>query len=375
MALKVVVDASALGDGSAVRGIGAVLRPLIDGLAARSDMELVLLGPVGPRWPEGTEHRPIAMHGPGRWRPWEHLAVSGVAARRVHADVAWFPANLPPLLPPHPFVATVHDVIPLQLGGPGLAADRRRWRTFGRGLRRARAVLCPSWATAHAAHAALGLDPRHTEVIPWGVGEAFTPAGATEGVGFPHLLWVSAFDAHKGLAEACELVATLSTRGLPHHLRLVGPFDEWNRRLVDEIVAGSTRPDLVDVVGWVDDLPAAYRAADAFVVTSRIEGFGLPPVEAQACGTPVVGFASAAVTEVSGPGARLVPWGDLPALADVAQQVLTDPSHSSDLVVAGLANAARYTWHAAVDTYAAALHRAAEHAEPAGRTHDPPATT
>jgi glycosyltransferase involved in cell wall biosynthesis len=357
--VRVVVDGGALGDGSAVRGIGAVLRPLLAGLAQRNDIEIVLLSPPGANVPSGMRSRTLTRRGPGRFAPWEHLLVSGMAARGAKADVAWFPANLPPVLPPRPFVVTVHDAIPLQLPDPGLAKDRRRWRVFGPGIRRADAVLCPSQATADVATDVLRVRPDRTRVVPWGVGQGFVPDGPVGPVGPPHLLWVSAYDAHKGLADACALVAGLAARGLPHRLRLVGPFDAWNRPLVEQVVAASARPDLVDVVGWVDDLAAAYRAADVFVITSRLEGFGLPPVEAQACGTPVVGFASPAVTEVAGPGARLVPLGDLTALVDAAAALVGDPTARAALVAGGLANAARFTWDAAVDAYADALRRAA----------------
>jgi glycosyltransferase involved in cell wall biosynthesis len=355
----VVVDAGAFGDGSAVRGIGSVLRPLLAGLAARDDIELVLLSAPGAPVPDGVDRRTLTPRGPGRFGPWEHLLISGVAARRTRADVAWFPANLPPLLPPRRSVVTVHDLIPLQLTDPGLERDRRRWRVFGHGLRHVDAVLCPSRATADAAAAVLGVREDRLHVVPWGVAPAFQPDGPRAEVGKPHLLWVSAYDAHKGLAEACELVAVLARRGLPHRLRLVGPFDAWNRPLVERAVAASPRPDLVDVVGWVDDLPSVYRAADVFVITSRLEGFGLPPVEAQACGTPVVGFRSPAVDEVAGPGARLVAMGDVEALADATVEMIEDQAARGSLIAHGRANAARFSWAAAVDAYAEAFRRAA----------------
>src|SRR5947209_14635956 len=91
---------------------------------------------------------------------------------------------------------------------------------------------------------------------------------------------------------------------------MTGPNDEWMRGRVDEVLARATRPDRVEVLGFVDDLVDLYRGASALVFTSRAEGFGLPIVEAMACGTPVVAFDNTSIPEVAGDAGVLVPDGE-----------------------------------------------------------------
>ncbi len=82
------------------------------------------------------------------------------------------------------------------------------------------------------------------------------------------------------------------------------------------VVAASPRPDRVEVAGYVDDLAATYRRATALVMTSRCEGFGLPTLEAMACGTPVVSFSNSSLREVVGDGGVLVEDGDIAGMVD-----------------------------------------------------------
>jgi glycosyltransferase involved in cell wall biosynthesis len=98
--------------------------------------------------------------------------------------------------------------------------------------------------------------------------------------------------------------------------------------------------------GYVDDadLPALYSAAAVFVYPSLYEGFGLPPLEAMACGTPVISSNAASLPEVVGDAALLVDPTDTTALAQALHAVLSQPSLHADLRKRGLSQAARFSW-------------------------------
>ncbi len=131
-----------------------------------------------------------------------------------------------------------------------------------------------------------------------------------------------------------------------------GLQDPWTLAQIRGQLAQAPRPDLVEVTGWVEDLVGLYRGAAALLVTSRYEGFGLPALEAMACGVPVLGFANSATAEVAGPGALLVADGDVVALAEAVRSVLTHSELRSELVDRGLAHAAGFRWPVSVAAHA-----------------------
>jgi len=109
-----------------------------------------------------------------------------------------------------------------------------------------------------------------------------------------------------------------------------------------------------------ETLVALFRQADAVVYPSLEEGFGLPALEALACGTPLVTSAGTALGEVAGDAALLVPPTDEAALAAALATVLDDPNATARLRAAGPVRAAGFTWGASVDAHASAYHRAAD---------------
>ncbi len=349
--LTVLIDGYSLADGSQHRGIGTYLRELIRGLAAGPIIEPVILARPG------TEALPVPTIAvkrawPGRLASLEHdLRLPG-DLRRAHADVVHSPALHPPRSSPVPWVQTLHDLTPLTFRDQRLAASRKAWQRRGPRLRRAAAVICNSRATADTAAREMGLETSRLHVIHLGVEARFHPDGPAASLGRPYLLLVAGWGPHKGFAEAMAVVAAVAEAGHPHRLVIAGWQDDWMMARVDEAVAASPRPDRVDVVGYLDDLPALYRGAIVLLMTSRAEGFGLPAVEAMACGTPVVAFANSSLPEVVGPGGVLVPDGDVAAMIAAARHLIEDPAAHREQSERGLARAAAFDWRRAVDAHA-----------------------
>jgi glycosyltransferase involved in cell wall biosynthesis len=189
---------------------------------------------------------------------------------------------------------------------------------------------------------ALGLDRGRISVVPGGVGEAFTPAAdaaaAARALGLerPYVLTVASLVARKNLAALGPAARRLAARGL------------------DLVAAGGGRPQFreematagVRALGHVDDarLPGLYAGAEAFVLASRYEGFGLTCLEAMASGTPVVAADRAALPETCGQAALLVDPEDPEAVAAALERALDDAGLAERLRAAGLARAASLTW-------------------------------
>lgn len=249
---------------------------------------------------------------------------------------------------PVPMVVTVHDLIALRTPG---ALMRRGLRTRLRYMaaQRAARLIAPTSIVADDLMRALQIPSKRIHVIPEAADPVFRPRPASEveavraryGLPEQYLLWVGGLkapDPHKRILQL-----TRARRSLP--LVLVGPNGPWAKKLPGVILTGQV-PD--------DDLAAIYTAAHALVLPSSDEGFGLTPIEALACGTPVVACDVPAVREVVGQRAELTPTDDLDALvraAEAARRPAPEPQ--------------RWSWDDAAEATWGVL-EAAAHA-PAGR--------
>src|SRR3954454_10573858 len=220
-----------------------------------------------------------------------------------------------PLRPRIPTVVTLHDVVPLKRRGEYLRTGMR-FRMRYLAVSRAHAVIVPTQAVAAEAEEHLGLDPARLHVVPEAAAPAFRPheagevAAVRERLGLPddYLLWVGGLERPDPRKRVAEL--SRARRSLP--LVLAGPTSPWVEEL-DGVLLTHALSD--------PDLAAVYAGARALVFPSDDEGYGLPPVEALACGTPVAACDVPALREVLGDRAAWAAADDLDGLVAAAESL------------------------------------------------------
>jgi glycosyltransferase involved in cell wall biosynthesis len=289
-----------------------------------------LLGALRDR--PGLELELLAFGGPGRmssvvrdalWYP------AGLRRRARSADVLHCPTFRGPHDASVPTVLTVHDLAILRAP----QAFPRWHRLYGRAglarvLRSADAVLAVSEFTRDETVELAGVPPERIRVVPNGVDGVFTPDGdRAEG---EYALAVATLEPRKNLARAVD-----AAREAGLELRVVGARG-WGG---------------VEVEGWVGEIPdtelaALYRGARCLVYPSLYEGFGIPVLEAMACGTPVVTSRGTATEEVAGAAAVLVDPLDVVSIADGIRAAI---GRRDELVAAGIARAGGFTWERTAD--------------------------
>ncbi len=334
-------------------GIGYYTEHLVDGLLATRAPgdELVLLSNRAP-----------ATRLAERWAPW--LRVDGGPVRAwwmqtdvpsllvsCGADVAVFPNYIAPLASPCPAIVFVHDVALLRM--PELFTLRKR--VLMTPLLRQSVAVAPLVATVSEASRrelieCLGVEPARIVVLPGAAHPSCRPLAAEEtapvlarhGLRRPYVLTVGTLEPRKNLPTLLEAWDRLGAPAEGLELVVVGGRGWRDAELVNALA--ERRPlGRVRWLGYVSepDLVALYAAARLFVYPSRHEGFGLPVLEAMACGAPVVASDVAALREVAGDAATFAPPGDAGALAAAMAGVLAGPNGARG---AGLARARAFSW-------------------------------
>lgn len=350
-------------------GVGHYLRALVDALVAQGGAEYLLHvwgwrdpGAALARW-DGAVAR-CATRLPIRLADLLHLRLGlPVDAWAAWPDVYHVPdAFGPPTLRAR-LVLTVHDLIPWVL--PEIVPEastahpmRARYLHYAPpSLRRAAAIVAISESTRRDLLERFAVPPERVTVVPYGVDARFrllppaerAPVLARYGLGEqPYLLFVGRIELRKNVARLLDAFARLRRQGLPHRLVLVGSAGnaEPVAALYAKAEALGPAVALLDYVAH-DDLPALYSGAAAFVWPSLYEGFGLPPLEALACGAPVVTSDVASLPEVVGDAALLVDPTSVEAIAAAVERLLGDATLRVTLRARGLERARRFTWAAA----------------------------
>jgi glycosyltransferase involved in cell wall biosynthesis len=264
-------------------------------------------------------------------------------------------AHLLYTLDPRRTLVTVHDLAPLRYPSRGWGPSHLSWIIAWRGLRRAEHIIAVSAFTASELQASSGIRTANVYVVPNAVGGSFRPQSEATikavrsqytGLGTHLLLHVGHTQSRKNLPTLVRALSALRARGFDACLLQVGGVPGHDLRAAIE---ESGLRDRVRFLGAVRDadLIALYSAADVFVFPSLYEGFGLPVLEAMACGTPVVASNAASLPEVVGEAGILVDPGDAQSIADAIARVLSDDGVARDLRAAGLERAKQFTWQRA----------------------------
>lgn len=291
---------------------------------------------------------------------WFEQTLFPAACRALKADVAHVPHWGPPLSSPAPLVVTIHDVIPLVLpeyrGGWQVRAYTALATAASKG---ASLVLADSEASRRdiLKHLELAEDSVRTVYLATGpeYTSRFDPsaddaARARYGLPEAYVLYLGGFDTRKNVrALLAAWTWAGSAIGESYPLVLAGALPKPNGRLFADyraLVQAHDIADSVKFVGAIDeaDKPALYRGAAAFVYPSAYEGFGLPPLEAMACGTPVVTTNNGSIGEVVGDAAFLIDPEDTRKFGAGIITTVIEPSVSDHLRVRGLERAPRFSW-------------------------------
>jgi len=295
-------------------------------IAKRLPFELLIAShaPIHDR--EGLHHSSFIVHPSSLGVLWQQLHLPKIAG-----DVLWAPHGTLPLASRLPSVVTLHDFTSITM------PRRHRLKTIlsfnlfiGASLEKASRVACVSRVVADEAMRGFGVPASKIEIVPNGVDEFFSPGGEEE----DYVLYAGTLEPRKGLDDLLAAWSSLTPRP---RLVLCGDAG-WGSPV--------TRVPGVEVTGYVsrERLRELYRHARAFVYPSRYEGFGIPPLEAMACGAPVIATRVGAIPEYASGVAELVAPGDVDALRDALARVLHDAALRRELRARGPERARMFGW-------------------------------
>ncbi len=273
--------------------------------------------------------------------------------RRRQIDLAHVQYLIPPFAP-CPVITTVHDVAFRRF--PHLFPLKHRLllnALIPPSVQSAAAVITGSEATKRDLLEFYGLPEKKVVVTPYAADPIYQPMDPQEarravrrrlGIPGPYLLSVGVLQPRKNLPRLVRAYSRIAAR-FPHRLVLVGR-EGWAPDELRAAVAAAPAGREPIFTGYVADadLPALYAGADLFVYPSLYEGFGLPPLEAMACGAPVVTSNTSSLPEVVGDAGVLVDPHDEAALSRTLEALLSDPDRRARLASSGLERSREFSW-------------------------------
>lgn len=356
-------------------GSGQYTRSLVDGLLTLSEgPECVLFRPgrtepnqntlaSGRRMQEVCLAPPISLT-ENLSKLWFEQISFPRACIDQEVDVAHVPYFASPLRTRSKTVVTIHDLIPLILPAyRGSIPVRLYARLVAAGAKRATAIITDSVSSEHDILDLLNVSPARVHVVYLAVSEMFKPVRDTQRLsmirqkyhlGEEYVLYLGGFDQRKNLEILLLAFATLAKHSSTEaKLVIAGRLPAQNSAFFPDprpVVERLGLRDKVILAGWVpeEDKPALYSDAALFVFPSLYEGFGLPPLEAMSCGTPVIVSNCSSLPEIVGEGAVLVDAHDVDGLAGAMAELLEDENRRKELAAKGLKQAQLFSWQKTV---------------------------
>ena len=371
MPLQIALDTRRIAD----FGIGTYIRNLVRALAridSANQYTLITTEQPVPEFSDLPSNFQTAIF-PGHTRTGLAQVSYGLFLGKLGADLFHIPLNAVPLLMPKPYLVTIHDMSTLLFASQSGYRNRLRHFYLRRGLLRADRVMTVSMATCRDVEALLGIPASRIRVIYNAPDPVFQappalPQSEVDGeefgyppeiqrvldryrIHYPFLLYVGRTNPQKNIPRLVEAFAVLRGEIQDHpvyrDLRLLIIGDEISRYpALRHAVIQSRVEETVRFLGFVpiETLRSFYQAASAFVFPSLYEGFGLPPLEAMACGTPVVCSHVSSLPEVVGEAAEIVNPENVFDIARGMREVLLNADRRGTMVKLGFEQARRFSW-------------------------------
>jgi glycosyltransferase involved in cell wall biosynthesis len=359
VSLRIAIDVRHIRD----FGIGTYIRNLVRALAQVDGENHYLLAGRESDTEEFVDlpgNFEIAVYTPPQRNLLSELSYSWFL-RGLAADLIHMPVNLMPFVMPDPYVVTIHDVSSFLFSSQLTFRDNLRLFRFRRSLLNARCVITVSEATRRDVENLLAIPQDRLRQVYSAPDPRFLQPPPAEAdvhrlleryqIQQPFILYAGRIRPHKNVPRLIEAFAVvrndLENHPVYRDLRLIIIGDEISRHPeVRRAVVQTRNQQVVRFLGFVpfETLRTFYAAADAFVFPSLYEGFGLPPLEAMATGTPVITTSVSSLPEVVGNAAMIVNPENVFDIARGIREVLLDPAVRNRLIRAGSEQARRFSW-------------------------------
>jgi glycosyltransferase involved in cell wall biosynthesis len=354
--MRVAVDGTPLiGEGT---GVATFTRGAIAALAARDDVELTAYGltlrgrgALAGEVPAGVQVADRPMPASVLGRVWSRIDGPPAEWWTGAVDVVHGTNFVVPPTRRAAAVVSVYDLTAVRFPQLCAPASLRYPDLVRRAVARGAWVHTLATAIADEVVELLDVPPARVRVVPSGL-DAPAPGDADRGRAHAgldpddrYVLALGTVEPRKGLPDLVRAFDAVAAARPDVHLVVAGP-DGWGTVAFAGALALARHGGRIHRLGWVDDRTRSDLLAGARVlaVPSVYEGFGYPPLEAMALGTPVVASAVGSLPEVLGDAARLVPGGDVEALGEALAEVLDDDAVAADLARRGPVHAARFRW-------------------------------